>query len=56
MVDYEGLKFGINSIRFGQVIDKSTNGKFFMDTAHEKRYAIFNIVNFLYRRRLDVFE
>jgi hypothetical protein len=52
-VDYDGLKFKTNSIRFGQQIEKLTDGKFFMSTFREKKYAIFKIADFIYRKRMN---
>jgi hypothetical protein len=52
-VDFEGLKFKTNSIRFGQQIELLTKGKFFMATNCEKKYAIFKIADFIYRKRMS---
>ena len=53
VVDFEGLKFRTNSIRFGQIIDKITNGQFFNQIARDKNYAIFKITDYMYRKKLN---
>lgn len=52
-VDFEGLKFRTNSIKFGQAISELTNGNFFGKTANDKNYAIFKITDYLYRVKLQ---
>jgi hypothetical protein len=51
-IDYEGLTFETNSIKFGQYIDKLTNTEFFDKQARDKNYAIFKITDYLYRKKL----
>ena len=53
IVNFEGLKFKINSILFGQQIDEITNGQFFDEIAREKNYAIFKIADYMYRKKLN---
>jgi hypothetical protein len=53
LVNYEGLKFRTNSIRFGQQIDELSNGQFFDKTARDKNYAIFKIADYLYRKKIN---
>lgn len=53
IVDFEGLKFRTNSIRFGQQIDAITNGQFFNEISRNKNYAIFKIADFMYRKKLN---
>lgn len=53
IVDFEGLKFRTNSILFGQQIDEITNGQFFKEIARDKNYAIFKIVDYMYRKKLN---
>lgn len=52
-VDYEGLKFRTNSIKFGQSISELTGGNFFGKTVSDKTYAIFKITDYLYRVKLQ---
>lgn len=52
-VEYEGLKFKTNSIKFGQSINEITNGAFFGKTASDKNYAIFKIADYLYHIKLQ---
>jgi hypothetical protein len=52
-VDYEGLKFKTNSLKFGQYIDQITNKQFFEKDARDKNYAIFKIADYLYRKKLQ---
>ncbi len=52
-VDFEGLKFRTNSIKFGQSISELTNGNFFGKTPSDKNYAIFKITDYLYRVKLQ---
>ncbi len=52
-IDFEGLKFKSNSIKFGQQIDLITNGQFFNKTTRDKKYAIFNIADYMYRQKLE---
>lgn len=52
VVNYEGLRFRTNSILLGQKIDKITNGQFFDSDARDKNQAIFDIVDYLYRKQL----
>ncbi len=51
-VDFNGLKFQTNSIRFGRLIDEITGGQFFDSTVRDKKYAIFKIADYLYRQTL----
>jgi photosystem II stability/assembly factor-like uncharacterized protein len=53
IVDFEGLKFRTNSILFGQQINEITNGQFFKEIARDKNYAIFKIVDYMYRKKLN---
>lgn len=53
IVDYDGLKFRTNSIRFGQLIESLTNGQFFDATVKDKKYAIFKIVDYMYRKQVN---
>jgi hypothetical protein len=53
IVDYEGLKFRTNSIKFGQSISELTGGNFFGKTVSDKTYAIFKITDYLYRVKLQ---
>lgn len=53
IVDFEGLKFRTNSILFGQHINEITNGQFFKEIARDKNYAIFKIVDYMYRKKLN---
>ena len=53
LVDYEGLKFTTNSVKFGQDIDKITDGQFFNRDTRDKKYAIFKIVDYLYRKKIQ---
>lgn len=53
VVDYEGLIFKTNSIRFGQLINDLTKGEFFNETTKDKNYAIFKIADYLYRKKLE---
>jgi hypothetical protein len=52
-VDYEGLKFRTNSIKFGQYIDRITNSEFFNKDARDKNYAIFKITDYMYRKKIN---
>ncbi len=52
VVNYEGLIFTSNSIKFGQIIDKLTNGVLFNTTISSKNYAIFKIADYLYRQKI----
>ena len=52
-VDYDGIKFTANSIKFGQYIDEITNKQFFDKNAREKNYAIFKITDYLYKKKLQ---
>ena len=54
LVDYEGLKFKSNSVHYGRMLDELTKGDFLNKYAAEKNYAIFKIVDFLYRKKLNV--
>lgn len=51
-VDFEGLKFKSNSIRFGHMVDELTNGDLFVSAAGDKNYALFKIADYLYRRNI----
>lgn len=51
IVSFEGIKFRMNSIAFGQQIDELTNGQFFADFIRDKNYAIFMIADYLYRKK-----
>ncbi len=51
-VNYDGLQFGTNSIKLGQAIDKITGGQFFDKDARDKKYAIFKLADYLYRKKL----
>jgi len=53
LVDYEGLKFKTNSVRFGRLINDLTKGQFFGGAANNKMYAIFKIADYLYRKKLE---
>jgi hypothetical protein len=52
-IDYEGLKFTTNSIKFGRYIDEITSKQFFDKDARDKNYAIFKITDYLYRKKLQ---
>ena len=51
-VAYKGLNLKSNSISFGQSINRLTNGAFFGKDVADKRYAIFRIADYLYRRKI----
>ncbi|MES2454924.1 MAG: hypothetical protein V4594_05275 [Bacteroidota bacterium] len=51
-VAYKGLNLKSNSISFGQSINGLTNGVFFGKDVADKRYAIFRIADYLYRRKI----
>ncbi len=53
LVEFEGLKFMTNSIRFSQQIDSLTGGEFFNAISRDKKYAIFKIIDFRYRMHLN---
>ncbi|KXX70477.1 hypothetical protein AVL50_08955 [Flammeovirga sp. SJP92] len=53
VVDFEGVKFRMNSILFGQHIEEITNCMFFTDDVKNINYAIFKIANYLYRKKLN---
>jgi hypothetical protein len=53
LVEFEGLKFMTNSILFGQQIDSLTGGEFFNSISRDKKYAIFKIVDYLYRKHIN---
>jgi hypothetical protein len=53
LVDYEGLKFKTNSVRFGRLINDLTKGQFFDGSTNDKNYAIFKIADYLYRKKLE---
>ena len=52
VVNYEGLIFRSNSIRFGQLLAQLTENKFFFTPVRESNYAIFKIADYLYRQQL----
>lgn len=52
-VYYEGFPYVTNSILIGQQIDKITNGQFFNSLTKEKKYAIFIIADYLYRKKIN---
>ena len=54
LVNYEGLQFSVNSIKFGREIEKLTKGQFFDKPFRDKKYALFNITDYLYRKKLSV--
>jgi len=51
-VDYEGLKFKSNSILFSRMVDELTRGQFLGDVPGDKKYAIFKIADYIYRRKV----
>ncbi len=53
-VNYDGLHFGTNSILLGEQINTITGGDFFDQEACKKKYAIFKIVDYLYRKKLAI--
>lgn len=53
VVDFDGLKFRTNSIRFGQLIDSLTKGQFFDEVVRDEKYAIFKIIDYKYRKQLN---
>ena len=52
-VDFEGLKFRTNSIKFVQSVSELTNGNFFGKIAGDRNYAIFKVTDYLYRVKLQ---
>jgi hypothetical protein len=53
IVTYKGLRFRINSVKLGQQIEELTGGQFFDKTLADKKYAIFKIADYLYRKKLN---
>ncbi len=53
VVDFEGLKFRTNSILLGQQLDEITNGQFFSEFVRDKKYALFKIADYLYRKKRE---
>ncbi len=53
IVNFEGVMFPMNSIAFGMLIDEITRGFFFEEVVRDKRYAIFKIADYLYRKKLS---
>lgn len=51
VVDFEGLKFRVNSVRFGKHIEEITNGQFFSGVTSDNNYAIFKIADYMYWKR-----
>jgi hypothetical protein len=51
-VNYEGLKFKINSIQFGKLVNELTKGGFFETPLKEKNYALFKIADYLYPQKI----
>ncbi|RZK47984.1 MAG: hypothetical protein EOO99_11780 [Pedobacter sp.] len=51
-VSFEGLKFRTNSIRLSQFIDDLTQGDFIREEVRNKQYAIFQITDYLYRKKI----
>jgi hypothetical protein len=51
-VNYEGLRFRTNSIKFGMALHELTDRNFFGNTC-DKTYAIFRITDYLYRSNLQ---
>ena len=52
IVNFEGLLFKTNSMNIGRQIDLMTGGAFFEATAKDKKYALFQIADYLYREIL----
>lgn len=52
LVNYDGLKFKTNSIKFGKQVDKITHGQFFIKETRDKKYALFKIADYLYRQQI----
>lgn len=51
-VDYDGLRFRTNSLQFGQLVDRLTQGQFFPAAVRDKNLALFTIANYLYLQKL----
>ncbi|MEJ2882267.1 hypothetical protein WAE59_12915 [Pedobacter sp. GR22-6] len=52
-VEYDGLKLKSNSLSFGQTLYRLTNGGFFGKEVGDKKYAIFRIADYLYRKKIE---
>ena len=50
-IDYEGLKVKSNSLKIGRLINKIGEGKIMHPIFSDKRYAIHQIVNYLYDKK-----
>ena len=50
MIEYEGLLLKSNSIKLGQLINKLTKGGLFKETQIDKKFAIYQIIDYMYKR------
>ncbi len=50
---FSELDFYVNSIILGQKIDAMTHGQFFDADVKDKKLALFNIADYLYRKKLE---
>lgn len=52
IVDYNGLKFKVNSFEIGKMINKLTNNCFLRRKFRDKNYPLFRIADFFYRKEV----
>lgn len=52
LLEYDGLKLTSNSVKFGADIDQLTKEEFFDKSVRDKKYAIFKIADYMYRKEL----
>lgn len=49
LINYNGLVLKSNSLKLGRLIDELTAGELYDDIPKDKNYAIFKVINFLYK-------
>lgn len=52
VIDYNGLVFKSNSLALGEYLNELTNGKLLEATPKQKKYALYQIADYLYRSSL----